>query len=75
MPPLTPSPISASTLLIPPPSPMLPCSTLLSVYLYAFSFRRGVLLCAHGCSGYPHYDFWMGRELNPRVRASGGWRG
>mmetsp|Transcript_33631 Transcript_33631/g.74457 ORF Transcript_33631/g.74457 Transcript_33631/m.74457 type:complete len:429 (+) Transcript_33631:84-1370(+) len=42
-------------------------STLLSVYLYATSFKRGALLSAHGDTGYPHYDFWMGRELNPRI--------
>jgi hypothetical protein len=44
-------------------------STLLSAYLYAASFARGKLLAAHGASGYPHYDFWMGRELNPRLGA------
>lgn len=26
------------------------------------------LLSAHGATGVPWYDFWMGRELNPRVR-------
>jgi len=28
------------------------------------------LLSAHGATGVPWYDFWMGRELNPRVRLS-----
>ena len=44
-------------------------SALLSAYLYAASFAGGKdkLLAAHGASGYPHYDFWMGRELNPRL--------
>ncbi|KAG2485661.1 hypothetical protein HYH03_015633 [Edaphochlamys debaryana] len=44
-------------------------STALSVYLYASSFKRGALLSGHGNSGYPAYDFWMGRELNPRIGA------
>eukprot|EP00199_Chlamydomonas_sp_CCMP681_P000824 CAMPEP_0119109460 /NCGR_PEP_ID=MMETSP1180-20130426/17922_1 /TAXON_ID=3052 ORGANISM="Chlamydomonas cf sp, Strain CCMP681" /NCGR_SAMPLE_ID=MMETSP1180 /ASSEMBLY_ACC=CAM_ASM_000741 /LENGTH=456 /DNA_ID=CAMNT_0007095217 /DNA_START=166 /DNA_END=1536 /DNA_ORIENTATION=+ len=42
-------------------------STTLAVYLYASSFKKGVLLCTHGTSGWPWYDFWMGRELNPRL--------
>lgn len=25
------------------------------------------MLCSHGTTGYPVYDFWMGRELNPRI--------
>jgi hypothetical protein len=42
-------------------------STTLSVYLYLYSFRSDkVLLAEGGNSGYPIYDFWMGRELNPR---------
>jgi Delta14-sterol reductase len=28
------------------------------------------LLSSHGATGVPWYDFWMGRELNPRVRLS-----
>lgn len=28
---------------------------------------QGKLLCDHGNTGYPIYDFWMGRELNPRI--------
>ncbi|GLC33514.1 hypothetical protein PLESTB_000083300 [Pleodorina starrii] len=42
-------------------------STALSVYLYASSFRKGLMLSGHGNTGYPAYDFWMGRELNPRL--------
>lgn len=64
-------------------------STLLSVGLYAASFRGGggsgkeggrsskngkkenpVLLAAHGDSGCAAYDFFMGRELNPRFSFS-----
>jgi hypothetical protein len=42
-------------------------STTLSLYLYLYSFRSDkVLLAEGGNSGYPIYDFWMGRELNPR---------
>ena len=49
-------------------------STLLAVVVYAASFApdgatgRARLLAAHGASGWPWYDFWMGRELNPRWR-------
>ncbi|KAI8924196.1 ergosterol biosynthesis ERG4/ERG24 [Entophlyctis helioformis] len=40
----------------------------LAVLLYAASFRSArVLLAEGGNSGYPLYDFWMGRELNPRI--------
>lgn len=42
-------------------------SCLLSVYLYASSFKKGALLSAHGATGWPIYDFWMGRELNPSL--------
>mmetsp|Transcript_2250 Transcript_2250/g.5764 ORF Transcript_2250/g.5764 Transcript_2250/m.5764 type:complete len:460 (-) Transcript_2250:927-2306(-) len=42
-------------------------STALSIGLYVASFREGALLSGHGSSGYPWYDFWMGRELNPRT--------
>ncbi|KXZ54584.1 hypothetical protein GPECTOR_4g649 [Gonium pectorale] len=52
-------------------APLLTASVLfsaaLSVYLYASSFARGALLSSHGDTGYPAYDFWMGRELNPRL--------
>uniref|UniRef100_A0A7R9UZT7 Delta(14)-sterol reductase ERG24 n=1 Tax=Chlamydomonas euryale TaxID=1486919 RepID=A0A7R9UZT7_9CHLO len=51
--------------------PLLTASVLfsasLSVYLYASSHKKGALLSEHGTTGYPHYDFWMGRELNPRL--------
>lgn len=39
---------------------------LLSVYLYISSFRPNKTLSKPGTSGYQIYDFWMGRELNPR---------
>ena len=29
--------------------------------------RKGALLAHGGRSGYLTYDFWMGRELNPRI--------
>jgi delta14-sterol reductase/lamin-B receptor len=39
---------------------------LLSTYLYIKSFVKGLLLAVGGDSGNPFYDFFMGRELNPR---------
>jgi len=45
-------------------------SFILAVGLYVVSFRRGVLLAEGGRSGNVIYDFYMGRELNPR---SGGF--
>ncbi len=39
----------------------------LAVVLYVTSFRRGAVLAEGGCSGSPIYDFYMGRELNPRT--------
>ncbi|EKX51861.1 ergosterol biosynthesis ERG4/ERG24 family [Guillardia theta CCMP2712] len=42
-------------------------SILLSVYLYLSSFKKGALLAKGGNTGCAPYDFWMGRELNPRV--------
>ena len=41
---------------------------LLSIWLYIKSFQRpnDTLLAKGGCSGYAVYDFYMGRELNPR---------
>ena len=41
-------------------------SSILSMYLYARSFRRGALLALGGNSGNIVYDWFMGRELNPR---------
>ncbi|KAI9096148.1 ergosterol biosynthesis ERG4/ERG24 family-domain-containing protein [Phlyctochytrium arcticum] len=42
-----------------------------SCFLYAMSFRipqsGQVMLAKGGNSGYPVYDFWIGRELNPRL--------
>lgn len=37
-----------------------------SAWLYAASFIGNKRLAAYGSSGYWLYDFWMGRELNPR---------
>lgn len=42
-------------------------SLALSVYLYASSFQTGALLAAGGDSGNALYDFFIGRELNPRI--------
>ena len=42
-------------------------STLLSIYLYATSFAQGAVLAAGGSTGVPLYDFFIGRELNPRI--------
>eukprot|EP01024_Parvocaulis_polyphysoides_P051525 TRINITY_DN5077_c0_g2_i3.p2 TRINITY_DN5077_c0_g2~~TRINITY_DN5077_c0_g2_i3.p2 ORF type:complete len:376 (-),score=23.95 TRINITY_DN5077_c0_g2_i3:444-1571(-) len=42
-------------------------SVSLSVYLYASSFTGTKLISEHGSSGYFIYDFFMGRELNPRI--------
>lgn len=42
-------------------------SFIFSVYLYSRSFRKGALLSLGGNSGYFSYDFFMGRELNPRI--------
>ena len=39
----------------------------LSVSLYASSFIGRKVLADAGTSGYFTYDFWMGRELNPRI--------
>ena len=44
-------------------------SLALSLYLYARSFARGRLLAAGGSSGVRLYDFFIGRELNPRLGA------
>ncbi len=41
-------------------------STLLSVYIYSKSFRKGAMLALGGNSGNVFYDFFIGRELNPR---------
>eukprot|EP00879_Flechtneria_rotunda_P016886 GHRR01017676.1.p1 GENE.GHRR01017676.1~~GHRR01017676.1.p1 ORF type:complete len:424 (+),score=84.03 GHRR01017676.1:223-1494(+) len=42
-------------------------STLLAVVVYIMSFAQGALLAHGGNSGVAVYDFWMGRELNPRI--------
>mmetsp|Transcript_24640 Transcript_24640/g.24872 ORF Transcript_24640/g.24872 Transcript_24640/m.24872 type:complete len:481 (-) Transcript_24640:46-1488(-) len=42
-------------------------SYLLSIYLYITSFLPGKLLAKGGNTGYHLYDFFIGRELNPRI--------
>jgi len=42
-------------------------SAALSLYLYASSFRGAKLLAAGGDTGARVYDFFIGRELNPRL--------
>ncbi|PVU86212.1 hypothetical protein BB560_006792 [Smittium megazygosporum] len=42
-------------------------STLQALILYLASFRGGIMLALGGNSGNPAYDFFMGRELNPRI--------
>lgn len=46
---------------------MIAFSFLLSVYLYASSFVGDKMLALGGNSGIAIYDFFIGRELNPRV--------
>lgn len=42
-------------------------SFLLSLYLYVKSFADGAMLASGGDTGVMVYDFFMGRELNPRI--------
>lgn len=42
-------------------------ATILSIYLYLSSFRQGAVLAAGGQTGSVIYDFFIGRELNPRI--------
>lgn len=42
-------------------------SSVLAVIVYLSSFRQEALLAHGGNSGVTIYDFWMGRELNPRI--------
>lgn len=42
-------------------------STLLAAFLYWKSFQDGALLAKGGNSGNAVYDFFIGRELNPRL--------
>ena len=42
-------------------------SLALSICLYISSFRKGLLLAEDGDSGILIYDFFIGRELNPRI--------
>ncbi|CAE8583093.1 unnamed protein product [Polarella glacialis] len=39
----------------------------LSTWLYSSSFGQGKLLARGGDTGNPVYDFFIGRELNPRI--------
>ncbi len=49
--------------------------TMLSVYLYIKSFAPNALLAKGGNSGNMIYDFFMGRELNPRtMKESFDWK-
>jgi delta14-sterol reductase len=43
-------------------------SIALSIYMYLHSFKKGALLAHGGNSGNVAYDFFMGRELNPRFQ-------
>ncbi len=43
----------------------------LAAYLYASSFRGKKLLAAGGNTGNAVYDFFIGRELNPRCGTRG----
>jgi hypothetical protein len=51
--------------------PLLTASVLfsyaLSAYLYAASFARGAALARGGNTGCAVYDFFIGRQLNPRL--------
>lgn len=38
-----------------------------SLGLHIISFRAGVVVAEHGNSGNHIYDFFMGRQLNPRI--------
>jgi delta14-sterol reductase/lamin-B receptor len=49
-------------------------STGLSFYLYAKSFTPGALLARGGNSGNAIYDFFIGRELNPRIGKTFDWK-
>ena len=42
-------------------------STALSLFMYAKSFSKGALLSPGGNTGSVVYDFFIGRELNPRT--------
>jgi len=46
-------------------------SVILSCYLYAASFLPDRLLAEHGNTGNRVYDFFIGRELNPRIGGFG----
>ena len=45
-------------------------ATVLAIYVYAGSFKAGAKLAAGGNSGNWIYDFYIGRELNPRARGT-----
>lgn len=39
----------------------------MAVFLYTYSFIGEKILAVGGNSGVPIYDFFIGRELNPRI--------
>uniref|UniRef100_A0A7S3LQD1 Delta(14)-sterol reductase n=1 Tax=Aplanochytrium stocchinoi TaxID=215587 RepID=A0A7S3LQD1_9STRA len=49
-------------------------SWILSIFLYSKSFAKGALLALGGDSGNPVYDFFIGRELNPRTGKTFDWK-
>eukprot|EP00906_Rhabdomonas_costata_P005761 RCo008564 len=59
-------------------SELVGCALLMAFFFagvaYLASFRPGILLASGGNTGSPIYDFFMGRELNPRVCPSAGAR-
>ena len=46
-------------------------SIVLSIYLYSTSFLPNQILAKGGNTGNAVYDFFIGRELNPRIRIPG----
>lgn len=46
-------------------------SIVLSIYLYLTSFRPNQILAKGGNTGNAIYDFFIGRELNPRIHIPG----
>lgn len=42
-------------------------AVVMTIYLYARSFRKDAVLAPHGNSGNFIYDAFIGRELNPRI--------
>lgn len=42
-------------------------SLLLSIFVYVYSYRKNTTIIKSNDTKFFIYDFWMGRELNPRV--------